>query len=120
MILIPFRHAVFNLLYAGKYMDASALLPLLAAETVVWSAALGPAIVLRAMEFPRSLFFANAAASVVAIVFGIPATALYGLPGVIWSMVIANVLYVAVAFIVLGQRLKMRVVVPSQSDQVPA
>ena len=64
IVLIPFRRLVFNLLYGGKYMDASSLLPLFAAETVIWSAALGPAIVLRAMEYPRSLFFANGAASI--------------------------------------------------------
>jgi O-antigen/teichoic acid export membrane protein len=108
MVLIPLRRPLFHMLYAGKYMDASSLLPLFAAETVIWSAALGPAIVLRAMEYPRSLFFANAAASVVAIVFGIPATHYFGLTGVIWSMVLANVLYVAVAFILLERRLKVR------------
>jgi O-antigen/teichoic acid export membrane protein len=105
MVLIPLRRPLFNLLYAGKYMDASSLLPLFAAETVIWSAALGPAIVLRAMEYPRSLFFANGAASIVAIVFGIPATRYFGLRGVIWSMVLAQVLYVAVAFILLERKL---------------
>jgi Na+-driven multidrug efflux pump len=85
-------------------MDASSLLPLFAAETIVWSAALGPAILLRAMESPRSLFFANGAASVVALVFGIPATRYFGLRGVIWSMVLANVLYVLVAFLMLGKK----------------
>jgi O-antigen/teichoic acid export membrane protein len=105
IVLIPLRRPLFNLLYAGKYMDASSLLPLFAAETIIWSAALGPAIVLRAMEYPRSLFFANAAASVVAIFFGIPATRYFGLPGVIWSMVLANVLYVVVAFILLERRM---------------
>ena len=90
MVLIPLRRPLFDLLYAGKYMDASSLLPLFAAETVIWSAALGPAIVLRAMEYPRSLFFANGAASIVAIVFGIPATRYFGLHGVIWSMVLAQ------------------------------
>ncbi len=105
IVLIPLRRPLFQLLYAGKYMDASSLLPLFAAETVIWSAALGPAIVLRAMEYPRSLFFANAAASVVAIVFGIPATRYFGLHGVVWSMVVANVLYVVVAFIMLERKL---------------
>jgi O-antigen/teichoic acid export membrane protein len=105
IVLIPLRRPLFNLLYAGKYMDASSLLPLFAAETVIWSAALGPAIVLRAMEYPRSLFFANGAASVVAIVFGIPATRYFGLRGVIWSMVLAQVLYVVVAFILLERKL---------------
>jgi O-antigen/teichoic acid export membrane protein len=121
IVLIPLRRPLFNLLYAGKYMDASSLLPLFAAETIIWSAALGPAIVLRAMEYPRSLFFANAAASVVAIVFGIPATRYFGLPGVIWSMVLANVLYVVVAFILLERRmatLKVPEVNSSVSRQV--
>lgn len=104
VVLIPLRRPIFNLLYAGKYMDAASLLPLFAAETIIWSAALGPAIVLRAMEYPRSLFFANGAASVVAILFGIPATRYFGLRGVIWSMVAANVLYVAVAFILLERK----------------
>lgn len=118
MVLIPLRSPLFRLLYAGKYIDASSLLPLFAAETVIWSAALGPAIVLRAMEYPRSLFFANAAASVVAIVVGIPATRYFGLTGVIWSMVLANVLYVAVAFGMLGQRLKMKVAIPVEAEEV--
>ena len=103
-VLIPLRGPLFRLLYAGKYMDASSLLPLFAAETIVWSAALGPAILLRAMESPRSLFFANGAASAVAILFGIPATRFFGLRGVIWSMVLANVLYVLVAFVMLGRK----------------
>jgi O-antigen/teichoic acid export membrane protein len=103
-VLIPLKRPLFQMLYAGKYLDASSLLPLFAAETVVWSAALGPAILLRAMESPRSLFFANGAASAVALLFGIPATRLFGLHGVIWSMVLANVLYVVVAFIMLGRK----------------
>jgi hypothetical protein len=57
------------------------------------------------MEYPRSLFFANGAASIVAIVFGIPATRYFGLHGVVWSMVVANVLYVIVAFYLLGRKL---------------
>jgi len=103
-VLIPLRGPLFRMLYAGKYLDASSLLPLFAAETIVWSAALGPAILLRAMESPRSLFFANGAASAVALVFGIPATRFFGLRGVIWSMVLANVLYVLVAFVMLGKK----------------
>jgi len=104
VVLIPLRRPLFELLYHGKYMDSAALLPLFAAETVIWSAALGPAILLRAMEYPRSLFFANSAASIVAVVCGIPATRYFGLRGVIWSMVAANLLYVIVAFILLERK----------------
>jgi O-antigen/teichoic acid export membrane protein len=103
--LIPLRAPLFRMLYAGKYMDASALLPLFAAETIVWSAALAPAILLRAMESPRSLFFANGAASLLTLLIGVPATRYYGLAGVIWSMVLANIVYMLVAFIMLRSRL---------------
>lgn len=123
MVLIPLRGPLFHLLYNGKYIDASSLLPLFAAETVIWSAALGPAIVLRAMEYPRSLFFANGAASIVAIVFGIPATRYFGLHGVVWSMVVANVLYVVVAFVLLERKLstvkrvESKLGVPQQAEE---
>jgi O-antigen/teichoic acid export membrane protein len=104
-ILMPLRGPLFHFLYAGKYMDSAYLIPLFALETTVWSASLGPAILLRAMESPQSLFVANGAASVVAVLFGIPATRYFGLPGVIWSMICANLLYVIVAFVLFGRKL---------------
>jgi hypothetical protein len=57
------------------------------------------------MESPRSLFVANGAASVVAILVGVPATRYFGLQGVIWSMIGANFLYVVVAFILFGRKI---------------
>jgi O-antigen/teichoic acid export membrane protein len=102
--LIPLRQSLFHLVYAGKYMGSSNLIPLFALETMLWSAALGPAILLRAMESPRSLFFANGAASVVAIVLGIPATRHFGLQGVVWSMILANLVYMVVAYILLYRK----------------
>jgi O-antigen/teichoic acid export membrane protein len=103
-VLIPLRHPLFQFLYAGKYMESAYLIPLFGLETIVWSASLGPAIVLRGMQSPRSLFVANGAASVVALVVGIPATRYFGLQGVIWSMILANALYVVVAFILYGRK----------------
>ena len=103
-ILLPMRIPVFHFLYNGKYIEASYLVPFFALETTIWSASLGPAILLRAMEAPRALFVANLAASVVAIVFGIPATKYFGLVGVVWSMIVANSLYVVVAFILHGRK----------------
>ena len=101
--VIPLRLSIFRLLYAGKYIDSSYLVPFFAIETIVWSASMGPAILLRAMESPRSLFWANGAASLVAVLFGIPATRYYGLRGAVSSMILANVLYSGVAFL-LHQR----------------
>ena len=80
-------------------------MPLFALESILWIAALGPAILLRAMESPRSLFFANGAASVIAIIFGIPATRYFGLRGVVWSIVLANLLYMIVAFVLASRKL---------------
>ena len=103
-VLIPFRQPLFQFLYAGKYMASSYLIPLFGLETIVWSASLGPAIVLRGMKSPQSLFVANGAASVVALLAGIPATKYFGLQGVIWSMILANALYVAVAFVLYSRK----------------
>jgi len=103
-ILIPLRQPLFQLVYRGKYMQSSYLVPFFALETTLWCAALAPAILLRAMESPRSLFFANAAASVIALAIGIPATRHYGLPGVVWSMILANFLYMVVAYFLLFRK----------------
>lgn len=102
--IIPLRTTIFRLLYAGKYMDSSYLVPLFALETIVWSASLGPAILLRAMESPRSLFIANGTASVIAVLGGIPATRYFGIQGVVWSMIAANALYVIVAYILHARK----------------
>ena len=107
-VLIPLRATLFHLVYAGKYMESSYLIPFFALETTLWSAALGPAILLRAMESPRSLFFANVAASAIALVFGVPATRHFGLPGVVGSMIAANLLYMIVAYILLARKLATR------------
>jgi O-antigen/teichoic acid export membrane protein len=104
-VLIPLKTPLFHFLYNGKYMESAYLIPLFALETTIWSASLGPAILLRAMESPRSLFIANGAASVVAVLIGIPATRYFGLRGVIWSMIGANFLYVVVAFVLFGRKL---------------
>jgi O-antigen/teichoic acid export membrane protein len=102
-VIIPLRVPIFLFLYAGKYVGSTYLIPLFALETIAWSASLGHAILLRAMESPRSLFVANSAASVVALALGIPATRFFGLRGVVWSMILANTSYSAVTFL-LHQR----------------
>jgi O-antigen/teichoic acid export membrane protein len=103
-VIIPLRQPLFQFLYAGKYMGSVYLIPLFGLETIVWSASLGPAIVLRGMKSPQSLFYANGAASVVALLAGVPATKFFGLKGVIWSMILANALYVVVAFVLYGRK----------------
>lgn len=115
-VLIPLKQPLFHFLYNGKYMESAYLIPLFALETTIWSASLGPAILLRAMESPRSLFIANGAASVIALLVGIPATRYFGLRGVIGSMIGANLLYVVVAFILFGRKVATQVFETKQSQ----
>src|SRR5579859_7583880 len=89
-VVIPFRGPILKLLYAGNYGSVGEYLPFFALETIVWSASVGASIVLRAMEAPRYIFYANCVASVITLAVGIPATKLFGLWGVVWSIILAN------------------------------
>jgi len=102
--VIPFRGPILKLLYAGNYGSISEYLPFFALETIIWSASVGASIVLRAMESPRSIFFANTAASVITLVVGIPATKFFGLWGVVWSIILANSAALVMVIILLRRK----------------
>jgi O-antigen/teichoic acid export membrane protein len=89
-LFIPAKGPAFHLLYGGKYLEVSYLIPLVALETLLWSATFGPAIALRGMESPSSIFYARCVASGVSLAIGIPLTKAYGLLGVMWGIVLAN------------------------------
>ncbi|HET6178195.1 MAG TPA: hypothetical protein VFE61_14765 [Candidatus Sulfotelmatobacter sp.] len=88
--LIPLKGPMFHILYGGKYLEVTYLLPYVAAETILWSAAFGPTIVLRAMESPASVFYARCAASILSLVVGVPLTYAYGLWGCVLGIVLSN------------------------------
>jgi len=102
--VIPFRGPILKLLYAGNYGKVSDYLPFFALETIIWSASVGASIVLRAMESPRSIFFANCAASVITLVVGIPATKYFGLWGVVWSIILANTAALVMVIVLLRRK----------------
>ena len=104
--VIPFRGPILKMLYAGNYSSVGDYLPYFALETIIWSAGVGASIVLRAMESPRSMFIANCAASAITLVIGIPATKYFALWGVVWSIVLANVVGLAVTLILLRRKAK--------------
>jgi O-antigen/teichoic acid export membrane protein len=104
--VIPFRGPILKMLYAGNYSSVGQYLPYFALETILWSAGVGASIVLRAMESPRSMFIANCAASAVTLVIGIPATKYFALWGVVWSIVLANVVGLAITLILLRRKAK--------------
>jgi len=89
-VLIPLKGLVFHVLYGGKYLEVTPLIPYVALGTTLWAAAFGPAILLRAIESPDSIFYARIVSSVLSLVVGVPATRSFGLWGVVISVIIAN------------------------------
>jgi O-antigen/teichoic acid export membrane protein len=89
-LLIPFKGIIFHVLYGGKYTEVAHFIPYVALGTTMWAAAFGPAILLRAIESPDSIFYARIVASVLSLVIGVPATKMFGLWGVVSSIIVAN------------------------------
>ncbi len=111
-LLIPFKGVVFHVLYGGKYMEVAPLIPYVALGTTMWSAAFGPAILLRAIESPDSIFYARIVASVLSLVIGVPATKVFGLWGVVSSIIVANIAAFVISMYIL-QRKSNSISVPS-------
>jgi O-antigen/teichoic acid export membrane protein len=84
-LVVGFRGPIFRMLYAGKYTNVSYLLPVLALGSIFWSAGYGPAIALRAIESPASIFAAYFATTLISVIVGIPATRAFGLKGAVWA-----------------------------------
>jgi O-antigen/teichoic acid export membrane protein len=104
-VIIPLHKPVFHILYSGRYMDVAYLLPALALGQVFWSATFGPALALRAMESPSSVFVALAVATGASLVIGVPATWAYGLKGAIWGSNAADVLSLAALLFMFQRKL---------------
>jgi O-antigen/teichoic acid export membrane protein len=103
-LLIPFKGIVFHILYGGKYMEVAPLIPYVALGTTFWSAAFGPAIMLRAIESPDSIFYARIVASVLSLVIGVPLTWAYGLSGVVASIIVANIAAFLISMYILQRK----------------
>jgi O-antigen/teichoic acid export membrane protein len=99
--MIPLRGMIFRLLYGGRYLEVGSLLPYVAVGSVLWCAAFGPAIVLRAAESPDSIFYARIVSSVLSLVVGIPATRAFGLGGVVASIIVANLAALVISAYIL-------------------
>jgi O-antigen/teichoic acid export membrane protein len=89
-LLIPFKGYVFHLLYGGKYTEVAHFIPYVGLGTTLWAASFGPAIMLRAIESPDSIFYARVVASALSLIIGVPATWAFGLWGVVGSIIVAN------------------------------
>jgi O-antigen/teichoic acid export membrane protein len=91
MAVLVFRQPVFHFLYSGKYAEVAHLLPIVAFGSIVWSMCFGPAMALRAMQSPASVFTAYSLATFLSLLIGIPITWRFGLTGAIWGGNIADV-----------------------------
>jgi O-antigen/teichoic acid export membrane protein len=108
-VLIPFKGIVFHVLYGDKYLEVAPLIPYVALGTTLWSAAFGPAILLRAIESPDSIFYARIAASALSLVVGVPATRAFGLWGVVSSIIIANLAAFVISMYILQRKASITV-----------
>jgi O-antigen/teichoic acid export membrane protein len=111
-LILPLQGPVFHFLYSGRYMEVAHLLPVIAFGSIVWSAAYGPAIALRAMKSPASVFVAFSLATGLSLLIGVPATWIFGLKGAIWGSNLADVLSLVFVVVVLRRK------IASQSEEV--
>jgi O-antigen/teichoic acid export membrane protein len=103
--LILFSKPVLRALYGDHYSELAALIPWLALAWLPWNLAAVPAIALRAVRSPASIFGAYCASSMVALLIGVPATWAFGLRGALLSMILSNIAALIVAVILLSRKL---------------
>ena len=99
LFVIGFGSYAIKLIYSGKYLGSSSLLPILAISGGLIAAAQGPAIGLRAMQQPSGVFYGYAVSGGVSLAVGIPITRLWGLKGAVIGIAISSASFlVAVAW----------------------
>jgi len=106
MIGVLNPQTVFRLLYSGKYLEVAPLVAIVGLGSIIGSAFFGPAITLRAMESPKSIFYARFVSSLFCIAVGVPLTWALGVRGAVWSIAVSEA--VAVLVIALQLRAKQR------------
>ena len=90
VVVVAGRSPIVHHLYGGKYTQIIALLPWVALGSILRIGATAQANVLRAMRSPAMVFAAYSAASVVAILFGVPFTRWFGLHGAVFAWVLSG------------------------------
>ena len=104
--IIPFRSTIFHFLYSGRYGEVAHLLPIVAIGSIFAAGSCGPAIALRAMESPYSVFSAFAIATSLSLLVGVPTTWAFGLTGALWGSVLADVITFITVSLLFQRKLK--------------
>lgn len=89
-IVYLFHAQLVDLLYAGQYTGIEHLIPAIGIASLLWGAAQGPAIALRARKEPYSVFVMHFVSALVAIAVGIPATVRFGIDGAVLAILLAS------------------------------
>jgi O-antigen/teichoic acid export membrane protein len=104
--LILLSKPVLRSLYGGHYTELAPLIPWLAAGSLPWNLAAVPAIVLRAVRSPVSIFRAYFASSIFVLLAGVPATWALGLRGALLAMILSNVAALVVIVTLLRRKFR--------------
>jgi O-antigen/teichoic acid export membrane protein len=91
-----FGKPLIDLMYGGRYIEFSYLLPLLAIPVFFTAAAQGPAVALQAMRLPSEVSLAYTAAAGVNILAGVVLTHYWGLVGNVLGMSSASLTFLVV------------------------
>lgn len=106
-VVLTFRIPLFHLLYSGRYLEVAHHLRLVAVGSILWTAAFGSAILLRAMESPQSIFVAYAIAAVISLAVGVPLARFCGVSGGVWGINISDAISFLIVGLILRQKIKM-------------
>lgn len=105
--LVVWSKPVLTVLYGGHYTDLACLVPLVAAGSLPWIVTAVPAIILRAVRSPASLFGAYCGSSAIALVTGVPATWAFGLRGALVALALSNVTAMVAALVLVSLKLRV-------------
>jgi len=103
-LLVLFREQVVHFLYGGNYQNLGHLVPWLALASILQVSIAGPAIGLRAMESPASVFWAYVASSAVSVLVGFPLAWAFGVRGVVISMMSASLVGLMTSYALLKRK----------------
>jgi len=104
-VVLLFRQPIFHFLYSGKYSEVTQLLPAVAFGSMAWTMCFGPAMALRAMQSPASVFTAYSLATCMSLVIGVPITWKFGLAGAVWGVNLADVFSWVIVLVVLRRKI---------------
>jgi O-antigen/teichoic acid export membrane protein len=90
-IFVAWQRPIFQALYGGNYMEYCWLAPWMLLGVVFQVSSYGPAVGLRAVQSPASVFRVYGVAAAVSLATGIPATWAFGVVGAAAGTVLSNV-----------------------------